>query len=84
MGRQNSPAALVVEEQDEVQLLFGLVLHLLSDAQHVHGGGGDGNPVVLTADTRHVGVDNLLAPGEAGRNGLDAHDTTRRQLGGLQ
>lgn len=57
--RRHSPAALVVEEEDEVELLLGFVLHLFSDAEHVHGGHGDGHPVVLAAHTRHVGVDDL-------------------------
>lgn len=58
--QRHSPAALVVEEEDEVELLLGLVLHLLSDAEHVHGGDGDGHAVVLAADARHVGVYDLL------------------------
>lgn len=32
---QSLPAAFVVEEKDEVELLLGLVLHLLSNAEHV-------------------------------------------------
>lgn len=57
-SRKPLPAALVVEEEDEVEFLFGFVLHLFSDAEHVHGGHGDGHPVVLAAHTRHVGVDD--------------------------
>lgn len=64
--RRHSPAALVVEEQDEVEFLFGFVLHLLSNAEHVHGGHGDGHPVVLAAHSRHVGVDDLHTAGEGG------------------
>lgn len=56
---RRSPAALVVEEEHEVELLLRLVLHLLADAQHVHGGYGDGHAVVLAAHPRHVGVDDL-------------------------
>jgi len=66
-GRRHSPAALVVEEEDEVEFLFGLVLHLLSDPEHVHGRSGNGHPVVLATDTWHVGVDDLRAAGEAKR-----------------
>lgn len=62
--RRHSPAALVVEEEDEVEFLFGFVLHLLPDAEHIHGGHGDGHPVVLAAHTRHVGVDDLHTRGE--------------------
>lgn len=54
-----SPAALVVEEEDEVEFLFGLVLHLLSNAKHVRGGHGDGHPIVLATHSWHVGVDDL-------------------------
>lgn len=61
---RHSPAALVVEEEDEVEFLFGFVLHLLSDAEHVHGGHGDGHPVVLAAHSRHVGVDDLHTAGD--------------------
>lgn len=57
-SRKPLPAALVVEEEDEVELLFGFVLHLFSDAEHVHGGHGDGHPVVLAAYARHVRVDD--------------------------
>lgn len=64
---RHSPAALVVEEEDEVEFLFGFVLHLLSDAEHVHGGHGDGHPVVLAAHSRHVGVDDLHTAGGTGR-----------------
>lgn len=69
----HSPAALVVEEEDEVEFLFGFVLHLFSDAEHVHGGHGDGHPVVLAAHARHVGVDDLHAAegrAEGERGGL--------------
>lgn len=55
----HSPAALVVEEEDEVEILFGFVLHLFSDAQHVHGRHRDGHAVVLAAHARHVRVDDL-------------------------
>lgn len=58
-----SPAALVVEEEHEVELLLRLVLHLLADSQHVHGGHGDGHAVVLAAHPRHVGVDDLQRAG---------------------
>lgn len=64
--RRHSPAALVVEEQDEVEFLFGFVLHLLSNAEHVHGGHGDGHPIVLAAHSRHVGVDDLHTAEEEG------------------
>lgn len=71
--RSHSPAALGVEEQDEVELLLGFVLHLFSDAEHVRGGHGDGHPVVLTAHMRHAGVDDL----HGGREELPAHQTVR-------
>lgn len=74
--RRHSPAALVVEEQDEVEFLFGFVLHLLSNAEHVHGGHGDGHPVVLAAHSRHVGVDDLHKPGGGGGGG-GSHDTCK-------
>lgn len=72
-GRRHSPAALVVEEENEEELLPGLVLHLLSDAEHVHGGGGDGHPVVLAANARHVGVYDLLVAGEKAGGGGGSH-----------
>lgn len=52
-----------------MELLLGLVLHLLSDSEHVHGGDGDGHPVVLAADAWHVGVDDLprSSGGQEGR-----------------
>lgn len=70
---RHSPAALVVEEEDEVEFLFGFVLHLLSDAEHVHGGHGDGHPVVLAAHSRHVGVDDLHTAGGGGATGRLRH-----------
>lgn len=60
---RHSPAALVVEKEHEVEFLFGFVLHLLADAEHVRGGRGDGHPVVLAAHSRHVGVDDLCTAG---------------------
>lgn len=61
---RHSPAALVVEEEDEEELLFGFVLHLLPDAEHVHRRHGDGHAVVLAAHPRHVRVDDLHTAGE--------------------
>lgn len=69
----HSPAALVVEEEDEVEFLFCFVLHLLSNAENVHGGHGDGDPIVLAAHTWHVGVDDLFAAGEARGGGTNTH-----------
>ena len=60
----HSPAALVVEEEDEVEFLFGFVLHLFSNAEHIHWGHGDGHPIVLAAYTWHVGVDDLQTAGD--------------------
>lgn len=57
-SRKPLPAALVVEEEHEVEFLFGLVLHLFSDAEHVGGWHGDGHPIVLAAHSRHVGVED--------------------------
>lgn len=57
-SRKPLPTALVVEEEDEVEFLFCFVLHLFSNTQHVQGGHGDGDPIVLAAHTWHVGVDD--------------------------
>lgn len=62
--QRHSPAALVVEEEHEVEFLFGLVLHLFSDAEHVGGWHGDGHPIVLAAHSRHVGVEDLCTAGD--------------------
>lgn len=56
---QSLPAAFVVEEKDEVELLLGLVLHLLSNAEHVQWRDWYGHPVVIAAHPRHVRVDYL-------------------------
>lgn len=69
----HSPTALVVEEEDEVEFLFCFVLHLFSNAQHVQGRHGDGDPIVLAAHTWHVGVDDLFAVGEVKRDVTNTH-----------
>lgn len=58
--RKPLPAALVVEEVDEVELLVGPVLHLLSDPEDVQGGQRQGHPVVETARPLRLGVYDLL------------------------
>lgn len=53
------PAALVVEEVDEVELLVGPVLHLLSDPEDVQRGQGQGRPAVVTPRPRRLGIYDL-------------------------
>lgn len=55
-GKQDSPTALVVEEEDEEEFLFGPVLHPLSGPEHVQWGCWDGNSIVMAAPPHHLGV----------------------------
>ena len=44
---------------DEVELLVGPVLHLLSDPEDVQGGQGQGHPAVVIPRPRRLGVYDL-------------------------
>lgn len=58
-GAPALPSALVVEEEDKVEVLACFLSHLLPQLQHLQGGHGDGDAVVEHAFPRHLGVNDL-------------------------
>lgn len=53
------PGALVVKEEDKVELLSGLLLPLLSEPQHIRRWHGDGHAIMQHALLRHFRIYDL-------------------------
>lgn len=59
LGTLALPSALVVKEEDKVEVLACFLSHLLPQLQHLQGGHRDGDTMMEHAFPRHLGVNDL-------------------------